>query len=111
MLKAFKILGSPAVPMHMAFHAIPLNIAVKYKIPLIIWGENSALEYGGSSNRLKGSRMDSAWRKKFGNYYNLNLKKWFKKSLKLKDLNIYTIPNSKKIKNTNINEIFLGHFF
>ena len=32
--------------MHMALHAIPLQLATKFKIPLILWGENSADEYG-----------------------------------------------------------------
>ena len=35
-LKAFKKLGSPVIPMHMALHAIPLQLATLYKIPLII---------------------------------------------------------------------------
>ena len=39
------VFGSPAIPMHMALHSIPLNIAVKnIKIPLILWGENPAFE-------------------------------------------------------------------
>ena len=39
--------------MHMALHAIPLQLATKFEIPLILWGENSADEYGGE-NELKG---------------------------------------------------------
>ena len=40
----FEELGSPVIPMHMALHAIPLQVATKFKIPLILWGENSANE-------------------------------------------------------------------
>ena len=29
--------------------AIPLTIAVRFRIPLVVWGENSAFEYGGSA--------------------------------------------------------------
>ena len=46
--------GSPAIPMHLALHAIPLQVAVNYNIPLIIWGENSAFEYGGEESERKG---------------------------------------------------------
>ena len=52
-LKTFEKLGSPVIPMHMALHAIPLQVATKYEIPLILWGENSAYEYGGEE-KLKG---------------------------------------------------------
>ena len=46
-MEALKKAGSIAIPMHMALFAIPLRIAVSYKIPLVLWGENSAIEYGG----------------------------------------------------------------
>ena len=37
MLEAFVKYGSPAIPMHMAIFNIPLKIAEKFEIPLIIW--------------------------------------------------------------------------
>ena len=110
-LKTFKKLGSPAIPMHMALHAIPVNLAIKFKIPLVLWGENSAFEYGGNNLKLKGSKMNNIWRKKYGNYNNLNLKKWSDKKLKLKDLSIYSVPNNQQIKKAGVQELFLGHFF
>ena len=33
--------------MHMALHAITVRIAIEKNIKLILWGENSADEYGG----------------------------------------------------------------
>jgi hypothetical protein len=50
MLKALERFGSTAVPMHMALFSIPLTVAVRFEIPLVVWGENSALEYGGATN-------------------------------------------------------------
>ena len=38
--------GATAIPMHMAMFNIPLSIAVRFRIPLVVWGENSAFEYG-----------------------------------------------------------------
>ena len=58
--------------MHMALHSIPLNIAEKFKIPLILWGENSAFE--STYSKLKGKRLDNKWREKYGVYPNLSLK-------------------------------------
>ena len=45
-----------------AFHAIPTQIALEKNIPLILWGENSAYEYGGAKS-YKGKFMDNKWRK------------------------------------------------
>src|SRR5215510_12625154 len=39
MLKAFERFGSTAIPMHLALFNIPLTIATRYEIPLVIWGE------------------------------------------------------------------------
>ena len=46
--RAFKRKGATGIPMHMALFNIPLKIAGRFDIPLVIWGENSAFEYGGS---------------------------------------------------------------
>src|SRR5438094_6959008 len=50
--------GSTAIPMHMALFAIPLTIATRFEIPLVVWGENSAFEYGGTDDERKGFKLD-----------------------------------------------------
>ena len=52
--KALSEKGSVAIPMHMAIFAIPLRIANNFKIPLVLWGENSGLEYGSCSMKTLG---------------------------------------------------------
>ena len=37
MVETFKKSGSTGIPMHLALFNIPLTIAVKFDIPLIIW--------------------------------------------------------------------------
>ena len=49
-LKTFKKFGNPLIPMHMALHAITIRTAIEKKIKLVLWGENSADEYGGLKN-------------------------------------------------------------
>src|SRR5207248_9480531 len=58
--------GTTALPMHMALFNIPLTIAIKYDIPLVVWGENSAFEYSGTGDESRGFRLDSQWLKKYG---------------------------------------------
>ncbi len=105
--KSFLLEGSPALIMHMAIHNIPKIFAEKFSIPLILWGENSAYEYGSHNEDLKGSKLTLKWRKKFGNLPK-NFKK-ISKGIKKKQLYPYIShlnKNKKKIK-----EIFLGHYF
>ena len=45
MLAALERFGTTAVPMHLALFNIPLTFAVRYEVPLVVWGENSAVEY------------------------------------------------------------------
>ena len=49
MLDTLRKNGSPAIPMHMAIFNLPLKIALQFEIPLVVWGENSAFEYGDPS--------------------------------------------------------------
>jgi tRNA(Ile)-lysidine synthase TilS/MesJ len=40
--EAFMKMGSVGLPMHMAMYRMSLNMAAKFDIPYVIWGENSA---------------------------------------------------------------------
>jgi N-acetyl sugar amidotransferase len=45
---AFQELGDPFLPFIFGQNNMPLQIAQRFKIPLIFYGENSEVEYGGS---------------------------------------------------------------
>ena len=109
-LDAFRKLGSCAISMHAVIFNLPLKIANNFGIPLILWGENSAYEYGSEKNNIENFRLDKKWYSKFGitNKYN------FEKILKKNNNNInfttsYEQTFTKEYK--NIISIFLGHFF
>ena len=59
--EAFLRCGSSAVPMHMAIFNIPLRVAAALSIPLVVWGENSAFEYGGTREESTGFALDERW--------------------------------------------------
>lgn len=45
---AFEILGDPFLPFIYGQNNMPLQLAASFKIPLVFYGENSEVEYGGS---------------------------------------------------------------
>lgn len=54
---SFEILGDPFQPFIYGVINFPLQIAVKYKIPLIMYGEYGEVEYGGDmKNAFKSTR-------------------------------------------------------
>lgn len=111
MYLALKKYGSTAVPMHMAIHSIPLSIATKFDIPLIVWGENSAFEYGSEDEKLEGIHLDSGWRKKFGVTHGTTAQDWVGNELTEKELTPYFGPTDEEVNAKNIKAIFLGQFF
>ena len=110
-LKSFEKYGNPLIPMHMAIHSIPINLAIKFNIPLVIWGENSAAEYGGNEKFLENQRMNRKWKELYGVTYGTTAKDWVDKNLKLKDLLPYSWPTDREVKKHKIQEIFLGYYF
>ena len=42
---------------------------MRYKIPLIIWGENPQLEYGQPTNIDTDTILDREWNEKNGGYF------------------------------------------
>jgi N-acetyl sugar amidotransferase len=102
--------GSTAIPMHMALFNIPLKIAVRFDIPLVIWGENSAFEYGGDDAR-KGFRLDSKWLEKFGVTHGTTARDWISPDLTEKELTPYFGPSDKELDDKGVLAIFLGYYF
>ncbi len=111
MWNTFKKLGSTAIPMHLALFNIPLKIACNFKIPLVIWGENSAFEYGSSKDKHKGFLLDSSWLKSYGVTEGTTAKDWESNEITEGDLTAYIGPNEKDLQNAGVRAIFLGYYF
>ena len=108
-LKTFLKLGSPAIPMHMAIFNLSKRLAINFKIPLIIWGENSAKEYGyKSKNHLFKKNLDSEWIKNYGVTNSTIIEDWFDSSITQKNTILYSDKFDSKFKPISI---FLGDFF
>jgi len=109
--KTFEKLGSPVIPMHMALHAIPLKLAVNYQIPLILWGENSAYEYGGEDESLKGVRLTHAWLKKYGVTNGTTAQDWIDEDLSAADLAVFQWASDAEQERAGVRAVFLGHYY
>jgi N-acetyl sugar amidotransferase len=103
--------GNMGLPMHMAIFNITLRIASKFDISLVIWGENSAFEYGGAEDADKGFKLNSAWLKKFGVSHGTTARDWISDKLSERDLVPYMGPSDEEFERKGLLAIFLGYYF
>ena len=110
MLKALIKYGSTAIPMHFSIFNIPIRIAAKLKIPYVIYGENSAFEYGNKDKKELGFELDKKWINRYGVTQGTSINSWFDKSMTAKDMLSYLPPSEKELKKSKVKAIFLGHY-
>lgn len=109
--QSFKKFGSTAIPMHMALFNIPLKIASRFRIPLVIWGENSAFEYGGDQEARQGFQLDEKWLRKYGVTHGTTARDWVNDDLTRRDLTPYFGPDDSELQQNGVLAVFLGYYF
>ncbi len=108
---AFERCGAPAIPMHLAIFNIPLTLAARLEIPLVVWGENSAFEYGGPEEERTGFRLDSAWVRAYGATNGTTARDWISDELTARDLVAYTGLGDAELDRKGVLAVFLGYYF
>tara|TARA_B100000029_G_scaffold101250_1_gene91542 strand:+ start:1596 stop:2738 length:1143 start_codon:yes stop_codon:yes gene_type:complete len=107
-----KELGDFQWPEHLGIFSVPVQIAVKYNIPLIIWGENPQLEYGQPTDINKETILDKEWNEKNGGYFldKIKPKDMTKYGFNLEDLRPYIYPSDEDINRVGVTGVFLGSY-
>lgn len=108
---AFKKYGTAALPMHYAIFNMPLRTAYQLKIPLLVYGENSAFEYGGDGEEREGFTLDSKWIAKYGISHGTVTDDWISGDLTKEMMVPYIRPSDEELDKENIKAIFLGYYF
>lgn len=110
MLAALQRTGSTAVPMHMAIYALPLRLAVRLGIRLVVWGENPQMEYGCTDATNQAGRLDPDWGRRHGILQGTRVEDWVGPDLSAKDLEPYFAPSAAEFAAAGVRSIFLGHY-
>lgn len=109
--KAFERTGISGLVSHMAIYSFPVKVAAAFDIPLVVYGENSAFEYGTEDESLMGARVDAAWREKFGVTNGTTAEDWVDDDIPAKSLASLTFPSDEVLAERDIRVVFLGHYF
>lgn len=112
-IEGFKRVGDEMWPNHLGIFTIPVNVAVKFNIPLIIWGENPQQEYGGPNlDSVKNRILNRRWLEEFGGLLGNRIQDMIGvNGLTEKELTPYFYPSDEDIERVGITGIFLGHYF
>lgn len=104
-------IGDISWPEHVGIFTIPVVLATRYKIPLIIWGENSQDEYGGPAGAAENNVLDRRWLEEFGGLLGLRVSDVIGlEGIKERDLICYTYPSDKELAETGVTGLFLGYY-
>ena len=57
--------GDPDLLSHTLLHAAPLHVALRFQVPLVLLGENSAFEYGGDAEIAAQDHISRGWFEKY----------------------------------------------
>jgi len=104
-------IGDISWPEHIAIFTFPIHIAVKFNIPLIIWGENSQNEYGGPAAAAKNNVLNRRWLEEFGGLLGLRVSDLIgQEGIDKKNLILYSYPSDIELSQVGVTGLFLGHF-
>lgn len=109
--KCLELIGDISWPEHVSIFTAPIKFALSYKIPLILYGENPQVEYGGPEKSLNNNTLDRKWLEEFGGLIGLRVSDLTENhNFNKEDLNIYQYPSEKDLISFPVKSIFLGHY-
>ena len=111
-IEGFRRVGDEMWPNHLGIFTIPVHAAVKFKVPLIIWGENPQIEYGAPPGYSEQSILDRRWLEEFGGLLGNRIQDMVGvDGLTEKELTPYFYPPEEELKAAHIHGIFLSYYF
>jgi len=111
-VESFKRVGDEMWPNHIGIFTVPVLIAVKFGIPLIIWGENPQQEYGGPIESVQNKILNRKWLEEFGGLLGNRIQDMIGvDGITEKELTPYFYPSDEEIEKVGVTGIFLGHYF
>jgi N-acetyl sugar amidotransferase len=107
--KGFFDLGDCCWPEHIGIFTAPVRVAVQYKIPLLVWGENPQFEYGGPASKRGSNYLDRNWLEQF-QMLGYRISDLYEEGFDSKDLLTFEYPSDQDLKDVGVTGLFLGYY-
>ena len=106
-----KQVGDISWPEHVTIFTIPVRAAVQYRVPLIIWGENSQNEYGGPASASENNILNRKWLEEFGGLLGMRVSDLISvEGIEKRDLIPFEYPSDEELKEEGVTGLFLGYY-
>lgn len=102
-------LGDCCWPEHVGIFTAPIRVAVNYRIPLLIWGENSQFEYGGPASRKDNPVLDRNWLEQF-QMSGYRISDLTNDGINLHDIKTFIYPSDDELNDVGVTGLYLGHY-
>lgn len=107
-----RLVGDISWPEHVSIFTTPFQIACKFGIPLIFYGECPQEAYGGPPGTDEARQMTLRWVTEFGGFNGLRPSDLIgKEGIAEADMRDYMPPSSAQMKLASVTAYFLGQFF
>ena len=107
---SFEILGDPFQPFIYGQTNYPLQCSVNYDIPLVMYGENGEVEYGGNMKNAFKPTRDAQTDHKDHYFSGLSPEDLVKYGINKNDIVPYMAPENVKLKETGTEIHFYGYY-
>jgi N-acetyl sugar amidotransferase len=105
--KSLDAIGDACWHCHAGIGAFPLQVATRFKIPLLIWGESTA-ESSGKASFSNPQKFDRDYFTKVS--AKLTAEEMTDDNLSLRDLHPFQLPSYEEINNTGVWGLHLGDY-
>lgn len=106
--EGFERVGDPCWPEHVGIFTVPVRVAMQYRIPLIVWGENPQFEYGGPDADAHKQILTRRWMEEYAGLVGMRVQDLVGvRDLTVRDLAPYWYPEDA---DATPQGIFLGYF-
>ena len=109
--EAFRRVGDGCWPCHVGIFSYPVRVAVNYRVPLLVYGENPQMEYGGPAANASKNVIDRRWLEEFGGLLGNRIEDMLGvNGIGERDLIPYRYPTDEELEDVGVTGIFLGHY-
>ena len=102
--------GNPKVHWDAGVAAFPMQIALRYEIPLVVYAEHGPSEYGGrvlSEDHMKMQLMSEVLENQIGD----DPENWVDDVVDEEDLRPYQLPDLDRLEQVGVTAIYFSYFF
>tara|TARA_B100001250_G_scaffold399251_1_gene408444 strand:+ start:581 stop:1765 length:1185 start_codon:yes stop_codon:yes gene_type:complete len=107
---AFEEFGDCSLVDHLAIYNLIPNLALKLNIPLVIWGENPYMEYGGDVERADQNKQSAKLVRDNHILKGKATLDWVSHNISRREINSFVPPDELQLDSIGYEPIYLGFY-